>query len=135
MEQGVAYIYELAAFKINSMSWQKKTSRFVLFYDILGFKDAVFRQTHTEIYEKLEALNDSVKQYTGERLEVALSEYKVQKDQIHPVIFSDSIIVFSKSDLLADATVILGVSHAIHGHALSLGLAIKRGYFVWRNIC
>jgi len=107
------------------MDWQKRTNRFVLFFDILGFKDLVSRQGHSEILEKLESLNLSLKTYSGEGLENALGKFKVKKDQVHTVIFSDSIFVFSKSDLSNDAFAILGVAHAIFKEALENSLAIK----------
>lgn len=107
------------------MNWQKKTNRFVLFYDILGFKDIVSRRSHDDVLNKLESLNDALKNYSGEKLETALGKYNVQKDQVHIVIFSDSIIVFTKSDESVDAFTVLGVAHAIHTTALASGLAIK----------
>jgi hypothetical protein len=107
------------------MSWQIKHNRFILFLDILGFKDLVARQSHQDILDKLETFNNTILTFSGEALESVLSFLNVKKDQIHRVIFSDSIIVFTKSNQIGDAFVIVGLAHAIVNEALRLGLAIK----------
>jgi hypothetical protein len=112
--------------KTKKMEWQTTSKRFVLFIDILGFKDLVARQSHAAIFEKLSALSTSIESLHGDKIASSLDKYeKISPDQSRAITFSDSIIFFSKSNEKLDAFKILVDAHAIQLYALKHGIPIK----------
>ena len=73
--------------------------RFVLFLDILGFKDRVARHSHDEVMRVLQELQQSVSD----------SRKKHAKENIDYSIFSDSILLFTQ-DATADSLVALSAA-------------------------
>ena len=71
--------------------WEITANRFVAFIDIMGFKDLVARNSHEEIYSKLEYLNEK-KRITVENL------HKLVNNEAFVTMFSDSICFFSRND-------------------------------------
>lgn len=104
----------------ENLVWEKTTNRFVLFFDILGFKDLVFTESHTEVLKKLELLSKIVESVNQE-----VKLLKIPENQSKAATFSDSIIVFSHSSTHADATKILMDAHRIQLAALESGIPIK----------
>ncbi|RVT78411.1 hypothetical protein EOD40_04020 [Flavobacterium sufflavum] len=78
--------------KTRKQSWNVTENRFICFLDIMGFKDMVMRNSHNEIYQILEEL-------AKERS--TLDEGKVESyetDSMKTVSFSDTIVIFTKTD-------------------------------------
>lgn len=112
------------------MSWDKVTtaSRFVAFFDILGFKDMVMKSSHNDILEKLYKLKEEIKvleEMDFNHDDFKDIEIKPKKDQTKSVTFSDSIIFFSRGDTKEDLVKILLDSFWILNEALGHGIAIK----------
>lgn len=101
-------------------SWKKRTKRFVLFLDILGFKDLVARNSHNYVDQKLKVLTETLQLIPQE-----LSFLNIAKNQSRAISFSDSIIVFSKSNLKRDAEKIMMDAHHIQLIALKNNIPIK----------
>lgn len=83
--------------KRKRTNWKPTDNRFVAFLDILGFKDLVARNSHEEIYERLNKISE-----TKKRLEEIINEDDTFTEGgdagIYTVRFSDSIALFSKND-------------------------------------
>jgi hypothetical protein len=108
------------------MDWQPKCKRFVLFVNILGFKDLVAKKTHDAILQKLTALAKSIESLQGDKIANTLNKiHKISPDQSRAVTFSNSMIFFTKSGELEDAFKILVDAHAIQVFALKHGIPIK----------
>ncbi len=111
------------------MSWDDVTSnRFVLFFDILGFKDLVSRSSHEEVLKKLKKLKGRASKLEIAKLKKTAQEkynIDIRQYQTKSVTFSDSIIFFSEGDTTSDFLKILIDSQYMLNEALSIGLALK----------
>lgn len=109
------------------MEWKKKATRFILFVDILGFKDLVMRENHAQIIKKLTELTHALEYLEGEEGTNFLSKYvnNLEIDQTKSVTFSDSIIVFSKGCTATDAAKIIANASALLGYAMMHKIPVK----------
>jgi hypothetical protein len=113
---------------MDTTGWDnKKAKRFVAFFDILGFKNLVLKQSHDDVLAVLEKLKE---QLNSLQLGVGISpglftKWKIKADQTRAVTFSDSIIVFSQSDEPADLMKILLDCQRILNTALFNKIPIK----------
>lgn len=78
----------------SKTNWNTTENRFICFLDIMGFKDLVMRKSHKEIYETLSRISKS-REFV-ENLKNLPEGYDV--DAIKTVSFSDSIVLFTKTD-------------------------------------
>lgn len=74
-------------------SWNVTAKRFVCFFDIMGFKDMVMRDSHINIYKKMDEFSKAKK-----FIESPDKPNNYLNDSIKMVSFSDSIVVFTKDD-------------------------------------
>ena len=85
--------------KRKTINWLPTDNRFVAFIDILGFKDLVMRNSHSEIYRLLNEIS---------KLRKLIENWEDTNDgryinsEMYTVSFSDSIVIFSKSDSIED---------------------------------
>ncbi|NML57814.1 hypothetical protein [Chryseobacterium cheonjiense] len=80
----------------DTEEWLVTNKRFVAFFDILGFKDLVLRNTHETIFEKLNEISN-----LKDGLNPNIIDKEFSNDGIKPlevVTFSDSIVIFSKNN-------------------------------------
>jgi hypothetical protein len=106
-----------------SKDWSPNTERFVAFIDILGFKNMVDRMEHDELYRKLQQLAIFLD-------EVVRPDLKKMGEQFSGVDvrvtnFSDSIIVFSKSNTPEDFLVITYALKFIFCKAIETEIPLK----------
>ena len=87
--------------------------RFVLFFDIMGFKDRVARSTHKKILVDLQQLSNFV------------SEEIKESDNFFYTMFSDSLIIFSSDTTAKTFESIVQVSNSVVKKSISLGIPIK----------
>src|ERR1035437_6528279 len=87
-------------------AWKKTDKRFVAFFDILGFKELVLKNSHEEILGKLESLKWLL-QVIQKTVIPTFEGSNVYENHTRPITFSDSIIIFSKEDKFNDAVKIL----------------------------
>jgi hypothetical protein len=72
--------------------WPKTANRYVAYIDIMGFKDMVLRESHSEIHEMMLKIG----QYIKDSEEVQWN--KATSKLIKTTYYSDSIIIYSKDD-------------------------------------
>lgn len=85
--------------KTEKTKWLPTDKRFVAFFDILGFKDLVMRNTHEEIYKLLSEISEMRKEIETWK-DDSIGRYA--NSEIYTVSFSDSIVLFSKTDSIED---------------------------------
>ncbi|HYF31499.1 MAG TPA: hypothetical protein VD993_10310 [Chitinophagaceae bacterium] len=105
--------------------WDITANRFVVFFDILGFKDLVSRNTHNGILEKLKIIKEAIKATEAVWQDEQLKPYNISADQTRTITFSDSIILFSKGDTLGDAVKLVVDTFFIYKRAIDTGIPIK----------
>lgn len=97
--------------------WKITNNRFVVFIDILGFKDLVMRETHEKV---LELLNQT-RTLNG----YIFKNYRNFYQDIHIVTFSDSIILFTNGELPQEFNDLITVSGNLLARMLSIGIPVK----------
>ncbi len=112
---------------MKEQKWKNKTNRFILFFDILGFKDMVSRSNHDNIFKKLNALKrtSDYLEALPDSGEKPKSVKTIEKNQTRNITFSDSIIFFSKGDTYLDARKILIDAYLILDTAFRNSIHIK----------
>lgn len=86
------------------MGWKKTNKRFVAFFDIMGFKDFIYRHNHNDVLELMNRLNSILQE-----INITEKDYEGKKIQtsIKSVFFSDSILMITNEDTKIDAALIL----------------------------
>lgn len=112
---------------MEKSDWDKTSKRFVAFFDIMGFKDMVQRNPHNVILKKLEVLKNVLKNLENSNSTNIPQLKKLKTDilQTRTITFSDSIVIFTKSDSIQDLDKILLDSYSILILALKNGIGIK----------
>lgn len=112
--------------KIQKTNWKITENRFVAFLDILGFKDLISKNSHSEIYDQLNKISK-----TKKFLESAAHEEKkptIYIDaEIYIVSFSDSIVVFSKNDSIENFFYFLNAVRWLFARTIVAGIPLKGG--------
>jgi hypothetical protein len=104
--------------------WENTTKRFVCFLDILGFKDMVMRKSHSEIYEMLSRFSKAKNKLQN----LTKSNLQVYYDTDNYIVtFSDSIVIFSKSDRFEDLEYLLFSTSWLFNQALKNNIQLKGG--------
>lgn len=108
--------------KKNTKPWNPEDMRFVTFLDILGFKDSVLREDHSEIYKRLLNLSNSI-----ENIEKTVNgtELNEIKSEVKSFTFSDSIIIFSKSNSINDLNAMLITAIQVMTDSIEMGIPLK----------
>lgn len=105
--------------KVSSVSINKKgdvtADRFVLFLDIMGFKDRVARHKHEEVLDDLLKLQKTIS--------TSLAKYKESGVQI--TLFSDSILLFSPDTEKSSLRSLAQVAKDIMQESISYNIPIK----------
>lgn len=96
--------------------WVDTKERYVVFFDIMGFKDKVARHTHQSILNELTQLSDRIVQILND-LDDPFILLKTQ--------FSDSIVLFSKNDSFECFEAISKTAIEIMKSAIKLKIPIK----------
>jgi hypothetical protein len=119
--------------------WNPTCDRFVAFFDIMGFKDSVFRIEHEKILSTMEKMQESVhmielmgkmalrhKKKKGDNsYDSRMMGHMFPKMKILPVFFSDSILLVSADDSEDSAEGILAVSSLLISQSLFNQIPIK----------
>ena len=104
--------------------WKSTAKRFVAFFDVMGFKDMVARNSHSFVLEKLHSLEVGLS---------VLDDIRAKKyvygntpvSETHVMKFSDSIVIFTESDTEEDANKIILDSALLLEHAFLKGIPMK----------
>lgn len=117
--------------------------QFVVFLDILGFKERVFRNSHAAIEKDLRELNEEIIQLVNSSMEDAMDESRVvvvndaeggqeqrnlRKEADSPIQlaqFSDSIVLFSNDVSTTSLNRIATVASKIMNASMSKGFPLK----------
>jgi hypothetical protein len=97
-------------------TWKNTNNRFVVFFDIVGFKDMVFRNDHKNVLDTMKYLSDRL----GET-----SNKEKTSPQIKQVLFSDSIMIISEDDSINSAHEISLAANWLISASLFKGIAMK----------
>ena len=90
-------------------------SRFVVFLDILGFKDKVAHKDHGAVLKKLQAFQSKISSFVAQEGNL----------NIQLVQFSDSIILFSADTRIASLTALSRITTNVMISALELNFPLK----------
>ncbi len=102
-------------------SWSVTENRFVCFLDIMGFKDMVMRNSHKHIYELLYKF--SKQRETLDKARVFPEGYEI--DSLKTVSFSDSIVIFTKTDSIKCFELLTLSVSWLFAKAMEAGIAMK----------
>jgi len=106
------------------MNWKITDKRYVAFFDIMGFKELVERNSHNFIVEKLRDLRKTIS--ILENLHAFKTFLKdVEVIESKSISFSDSIMIFSKDDTLESLNKIIIDSSVFLYLAIEIGIPIK----------
>lgn len=94
--------------------WEITRTRFVAYFDILGFKNFVLRNKHENVFEKLDSLLKEIK-----------TQANRQRYFVHVVSFSDSIVLFSRDDTPESLKAMITLSKSLMVKALQNEIPIK----------
>ena len=115
--------------KKKKIVWIPTCKRFVAYLDIMGFRDMVFRNTHEEVLQIMERFRlpiGKLKQEAQERLRGEPTGWNIfESSVIRPVIFSDSVLLFSNDDSAASLENMLWQVESVITHALVNNIPIK----------
>jgi len=108
----------------NNDNWEPTEKRFVAFFDILGFRDRVMRDSHKQIYKDLKAI-----QVNEETLYDILDKQSVKNlfgdSKILIVKFSDSAVLFSKNATIENFILFLISARFLFSSFLKKNFLIK----------
>lgn len=91
------------------------TERYIVFLDIMGFKDRVARTKHEELLSMLNDFNQKISQHILEH-----REHGIRLSQ-----FSDSILIYSSDNKQSSLQTISEVSSKVMETAINLGIPLK----------
>lgn len=106
-------------------NWVTTTPRFVVFLDIMGFKDFVNRNPHQIVYEKLQLL--SHKRQAIDHASQKKYNRAYDNADIYTISFSDSFIMFSKDDSVGCFEIISFAAALLVQEAITNNIPIKGG--------
>jgi hypothetical protein len=103
------------------MSFPETADRFVAYFDIMGFKDMAYRNGHEKISQIIDDLSDTrdllhdLEKTLNDTLTTSDRKSKITRitpdaTKIKTALFSDSILLISKSDSIDDANRIIAYS-------------------------
>lgn len=112
--------------KNQKTNWKTTDNRFVAFIDILGFKDLISKNSHSEIYDQLNKISK-----TKKFLEKINNDEKLSTDyldaEIYIVSFSDSIVLFSKNESIENFYYFLSAVRWLFARTIVAGIPLKGG--------
>lgn len=91
------------------------TERYIVFLDIMGFKDRVARTKHEDLLSMLNDFNQSISRH--------ILKHKEQGIRLSQ--FSDSILIYSSDNSRNSLQIISEVSSEVMATAISLGIPLK----------
>lgn len=111
----------------EKIKWKDDNHRFVCFLDIMGFKNMVDTKSHNEVKNMMKELSKIHQFILQQNKRFKEDEkYSFYKDcEIQLVSFSDSIILFTDEDKVADFLLLTYAARRILSEAQILGIPIK----------
>jgi hypothetical protein len=113
----------------KQVKWEPTCNRFVAYMDIMGFRDMIFRNTHHKVLEVMEQFRLPIKKIKEEAKKRIAGEphgWDTFKDTaVMPVIFSDSVLLFSNDDSIGAISNLIWQVKSIINNALISGVPMK----------
>lgn len=110
---------------MENTNWKPTEKRFIAFFDILGFKDLIQRNSHEDIYNKLTSIS-KIKVDTEKILNGEINNSIIEKqERIKTASFSDSIILFTKNDSIPSFEYFLVAVNTFFTKVILSGIPIK----------
>jgi len=104
--------------------WKETTKRYIVFLDILGFTDFVYRKSHSEISKRMSMFQNIIK--TNEKeLKTITKDVNHISDSIRISCFSDSVVIITCDNSKKSLENILYASQAILTACISNKIPIK----------
>ena len=100
--------------------WNVTAKRFVCFFDIMGFKDMVMRDSHINIYNMLDEFSKARKSLESPNIPDTYGN-----DSLKTVSFSDTIVVFTKDDSKECLELLTFAASWLFGKAIQTGIPMK----------
>ncbi|MDQ1098750.1 MULTISPECIES: hypothetical protein [Chryseobacterium] len=107
----------------DDSNWEITDNRFVAFFDILGFKEMVLRNTHEEIFGVLNNISELKNSFSKDFI-----NSEAEKEPIRIITFSDSIIIFSKNASTESFIVFLKAINWLFAGIINTKIAIKGAF-------
>jgi len=105
--------------------WSKASEKFVGFFDVMGFKDFVYTQTHSEVEDRILSLSNFIEAVNNSDLSKITSSLPSPSNYLKPILVSDSIILSSKGDSLDDFLCMLSAAGALLSGCIENDIPIK----------
>ncbi|MBL7067074.1 MAG: hypothetical protein ISS29_04370 [Candidatus Marinimicrobia bacterium] len=118
--------------KSTSQNWIPTDKRFVVFLDILGFKDLVMRSTHEDIYKLLTGISE-YRKIIDHMPESKKFPELFGNSGLYTVSFSDSIILFSKDSTIDSFKLITSSAGWLFAQTIKKTIPLK-GAIAFGNI-
>ena len=77
----------------HAKKWKTTTNRYVVYIDIMGFKDLVARNRHQKIYTMMWSISNSM-----DATQKAFGKTSKNENNLVMMTYSDSIIIYSEND-------------------------------------
>lgn len=101
----------------------KESERFVAFLDIMGFKNYVYRNSHEAVSKRMSKLYSSLSE--SEKVNTVLNSGNKVNELVEISVFSDSIVLFSKSDDFESFLSICLVTATIFANCIDSEIPLK----------
>ncbi len=114
--------------------WKSTCERFVAFFDIMGFKDFVYRNSHENVLRRMNYISSKINEIKNEIIDssgsVSISDSKIHEyddslSEIFPIMFSDSILFVSNDNSFNSALKIVSHSASFIAKLLAFGIPVK----------
>lgn len=114
--------------------WTDTRKRFVAFFDVMGFKDFVYRHNHAKVVSLMRKLETGIRKI--KRTEESLlfkrgrpatpkNDFDIDKVVVRPVFFSDSILLVTSDASPASANKMLMVAAWLTCHCMARSIPVK----------
>lgn len=114
--------------------WKNTQKRFVAFFDIMGFKEIVERNSHIDVLKRLFKLKTVLGVFESiNSNDEFFNSFNIKKAETKSITFSDSIVIFSRGNSIEDACKILVDASSLIDISLQNSIAIK-GAISYGNI-
>lgn len=80
------------------MKWNPSSNKFIAFFDIMGFKDFIYRHTHEDVRQRMQNIFETIKPLkknakailASDEINIESEEYK-EYGFIRPIFFSERV--------------------------------------------
>lgn len=112
------------------MKFLETTERFIAYFDIMGFKDLIYRSDHSVVSNLMNAVSDTVSTIRYREDESLKKDARGKKKDfdkgiVLPTLFSDSVLFISRSNTIFDARKVAYAASFFLYHMFSACVPVK----------